>query len=267
MNSKLYTISEFARLTGVKKQTLLWYDKIDLFKPSKIAPNGYRYYALNQFDLFSVIRSFKNIGMSLTEIKSIIQNRNPISSQKIFTQQLQKIKNDIVLQENLSASLQQRIKTIQDIQNLNTRVIQIEHQESQFLYRSRSFQAITPEEQAIEISKLTNFRYQTNQFGTALGGMVTKENLLTGKTIYNYYYCEVRAKDSNFIKPSGTFLVGFHQGDYHETYQIYMAIRRYAHQHHFQLGDYSYEQSLIDETLSATPSSYITRVSVPLKEN
>ncbi|MFC6260551.1 MerR family transcriptional regulator [Levilactobacillus fujinensis] len=267
MNTKLYRTGEFARLTGVKKQTLLWYDKIGLFKPAEIAANSYRYYTLSQFDLFSVIRSFQNIGMPLEEIKNIIQNRNPQSSKKIFEQQLKKVQAEIILSENLAESLEQRIQIIQAAHDIGTQTVHIESQPAKFLYRSRSFRDISPEEQAVEISKITNFRYQTNQFGSALGGMVASENFLSGKTIYDYYYCEVRATDSNYIKPSGTYLTGFYQGDYRDTYKIYMEIRRYAHQHHFALGAYSYEQSLIDETLSATPQAYITRVSIPLQES
>ncbi|MFC6207398.1 MerR family transcriptional regulator [Levilactobacillus tongjiangensis] len=267
MNTKQYRIGEFARLTGVKKQTLLWYDKIGLFNPAEIGPNGYRYYTLNQFDLFSVIRSFQSIGMSLEEIKNILQNRNPQSSQKIFSQQLKKVQKEITLGENLASSLQQRIQIIQSAKTVDTQTIHIESQPAQFLFRSKSFQDISPEEQAVEISKITNFRYQTNQFGSALGAMVGKDNFLSGKTVYNYYYCEVRAEDSNYIKPQGTYLTGFYHGDYRDTYKIYMEIRRYAHQHHFELGPYSYEQSFIDETLSATPQEYLTRVSIPLQED
>ncbi|MFC6289031.1 MerR family transcriptional regulator [Levilactobacillus angrenensis] len=267
MNTKQYRIGEFARLTGVKKQTLLWYDKIGLFSPAEVGANGYRYYTLNQFDLFSVIRSFQSIGMSLEEIKNILQNRNPQSSQKIFAQQLKKVQSEITLEENLANSLQQRIEIIRDVKEVNTQSIRIENQSAQFLFRSKSFKDISQEEQAMEISKISNFRYQTNQFGSALGAMVSRNNFLNGKTIYNYYYCEVRAEDSNYIKPQGTYLTGFYHGDYRDTYKIYMEIKRYAQQHHFELGDFSYEQSLIDETLSATSREYLTRVSIPLRDN
>lgn len=40
-----FTVGEFAKLHNMKKQTLIFYDKIDLFKPEIINKNnGYRYY-------------------------------------------------------------------------------------------------------------------------------------------------------------------------------------------------------------------------------
>ena len=45
-----YTVGEVSRITGVSKDTLRFYDKIDLFKPKYVDPgNGYRYYTYDQF--------------------------------------------------------------------------------------------------------------------------------------------------------------------------------------------------------------------------
>lgn len=48
-NSKpLFTTGEFARLCNIRKDTLFYYDEIDLLKPEIIQDNGYRYYSANQ---------------------------------------------------------------------------------------------------------------------------------------------------------------------------------------------------------------------------
>ena len=39
-----YTIKQLANLSGVSTRTLRYYDEIDLFKPKRIAENGYRIY-------------------------------------------------------------------------------------------------------------------------------------------------------------------------------------------------------------------------------
>lgn len=51
---KTFLTGEFAALFEVKKDTLLYYDKIDLFKPAGVQENGYRYYTFEQFDHFMV---------------------------------------------------------------------------------------------------------------------------------------------------------------------------------------------------------------------
>lgn len=46
MNRKnyLYSSGEFAKLTGVNKRTLHYYNEIGLFRPEIIGENGYHYY-------------------------------------------------------------------------------------------------------------------------------------------------------------------------------------------------------------------------------
>ncbi|MEK4207855.1 MULTISPECIES: MerR family DNA-binding transcriptional regulator [Paenibacillus] len=56
--TNFYT-GEFAKLFGIKKDTLFYYDKIKLFQPAGISDNGYRYYTLQQLDTFWAIQSLR----------------------------------------------------------------------------------------------------------------------------------------------------------------------------------------------------------------
>ena len=42
------TISEMSEIHNTTRQTLIYYDRIGLFKPIKVDENGYRYYSSNQ---------------------------------------------------------------------------------------------------------------------------------------------------------------------------------------------------------------------------
>lgn len=69
MNKKLYTTGEFARLCATSKDTLFFYDRKGILKPSVTGENGYRYYSGDQYSTFSVIRGLRTAGASLSEIK------------------------------------------------------------------------------------------------------------------------------------------------------------------------------------------------------
>lgn len=45
---RYFSISEMASIHGVSRQTLIYYDKIELFQPVHIDENGYRFYAAEQ---------------------------------------------------------------------------------------------------------------------------------------------------------------------------------------------------------------------------
>jgi len=68
-----FMAGEMARLHNISKQSLLHYDKIGLFKPSKVhSATGYRYYTLDQFEDLDVILCLKSLGMKLGEIKTYL---------------------------------------------------------------------------------------------------------------------------------------------------------------------------------------------------
>ncbi len=61
-NFRTFTTGKFAKRFEVKKDTLLYYDKIGLFKPAGKSENGYRYYTIPQFDIFWVIQSLRELN-------------------------------------------------------------------------------------------------------------------------------------------------------------------------------------------------------------
>ncbi|SHJ15292.1 MerR family transcriptional regulator [Parasporobacterium paucivorans] len=63
------TISEMAKIHGISRQTLIYYDKIKLFSPSFVDANGYRYYSAEQIPLLREICFLKSIGIRLEDIK------------------------------------------------------------------------------------------------------------------------------------------------------------------------------------------------------
>lgn len=66
------TTKEFAKLCGVEKRTLFFYDEIDLLKPARILPNGYREYDFSQLPHMESIRLLQSAGLNLREIKSML---------------------------------------------------------------------------------------------------------------------------------------------------------------------------------------------------
>lgn len=72
MNKESFlTTGEFARLAGVTKHTLFYYDEIGLFSPEVKTENGYRYYSIAQLDVFDVIYTLKELGCLLKKSGNI----------------------------------------------------------------------------------------------------------------------------------------------------------------------------------------------------
>ena len=71
-----FLIGELAKLFNISTDTLRHYDKIDLLKPNYDAANKYRFYSVRNFFKLSRILFFKNLDISLQDIKKYMNNKN-----------------------------------------------------------------------------------------------------------------------------------------------------------------------------------------------
>jgi DNA-binding transcriptional MerR regulator len=68
----LYQASEFAQMTGVTVRALHHYDRLGLLKPSGRTASGYRLYGERDFARLQQIVTLKFIGLSLKQIKDVL---------------------------------------------------------------------------------------------------------------------------------------------------------------------------------------------------
>ncbi len=71
-----YSINGLAKLAGVSTRALRYYDEIGLLSPKRISSNGYRVYGQFEVDLLQQILFYRELGVSLDEIKTIISSDN-----------------------------------------------------------------------------------------------------------------------------------------------------------------------------------------------
>ena len=71
----MYQIGLFSKINHITTKTLRHYDEIGLLKPDSVDYiTGYRYYTSEQLPLLHQILALKKLGLSLNEIKEVIQN-------------------------------------------------------------------------------------------------------------------------------------------------------------------------------------------------
>ena len=68
----MYTIKQLAEMSGVTPRALRYYHKIGLLLPTRIAGNGYRYYGEGALYRLQQILFYRELGMHLGEIRSIV---------------------------------------------------------------------------------------------------------------------------------------------------------------------------------------------------
>lgn len=68
----MFTVKQLADLAGVTNRTLHYYDEIGLLQPSSYGDNGYRYYGEQALYRLQQILFYRELDLSLTEIKTIL---------------------------------------------------------------------------------------------------------------------------------------------------------------------------------------------------
>lgn len=115
----MYKINDFSKETNISIQTLRYYDKINLFKPSYVDFfTGYRYYQENQINELKLIKELKDIGLSLGKIKLYLRtydNNILLNYKEEMKNKMNKI--TIELDTILDKGLLEYLKTIEGIEN------------------------------------------------------------------------------------------------------------------------------------------------------
>nr|WP_309099525.1 MerR family transcriptional regulator [Fredinandcohnia onubensis] len=93
----MYKISEFAELTGLSKETLRYYAEVKLLEPAYIDPkNKYRYYDDGSFFLAVLLVKLRDLGFSIQEMVSVMEDESFAHLEKLLIQKRNKIVQQIV---------------------------------------------------------------------------------------------------------------------------------------------------------------------------
>ncbi|MBS4960472.1 MAG: MerR family transcriptional regulator [Clostridiales bacterium] len=71
-----YSINQLSKLSGISTRTLRYYDEIALLIPSRNNEAGYRFYGEDEVNLLQQILFYKERGLSLENIRSILYDKN-----------------------------------------------------------------------------------------------------------------------------------------------------------------------------------------------
>lgn len=88
MSEKKYTIGEVSKITGISKDTLRFYDKIDLLKPKFVdSDNHYRYYTYDQFWSIDIISCCRSLNIPIEKIRNILSSNDNEKVLELFLEQ------------------------------------------------------------------------------------------------------------------------------------------------------------------------------------
>lgn len=113
-NNTFYTIGKTSKICNISIQTLRYYDKIMLIKPSVVDPqNGYRSYSYSDILNIKIVQDLRALNFPLTEISNILKTNDSNKILEIMQKKQRELKEKISLFEKNMNNVENRIANME----------------------------------------------------------------------------------------------------------------------------------------------------------
>lgn len=104
----------------------------------------------------------------------------------------------------------------------------------------------------------------------SIGSLIRQEAIAAGRFgDYSFFYTQLMGKPGKipvFVKEAGTYLTAYHTGGYETLYQTYERMMAYARKNGYRLGEYFYEDVLLDDLSVKGYENYVLQISIRIEE-
>lgn len=265
MNKESFiTTGEFARLTGVTKHTLFYYDEIGLFSPEIKKENGYRYYSVSQIEVFEVIYTLKELGVSLEEIRTYMENRTPDALLFLLHKEEKIISRQITQLRNIRNWIREKEKVIHSMTQENLETIHLVQEQEAYLIQGEA-EGTDDKTWAEEVGKLLDFCWKNGiKSPGSIGYRQNRDDIEVGiYDNYRVFYKRLDKKPAGIsfgIREKGIYLTAYHKGKWQGFSETYRKILDYVKKNNICLDSYFYEDTILDSLSCHSEEDYITKI-------
>lgn len=265
-----FTVGELAKLHNMSKQTLIYYDNIDLFKPNIVDKNnGYRYYTSNQLEILDSILILREIGIPIKDIKEFLIKRDNNKALKLLKDQKKVLDLQVKNLKRTITRLENKINTIESMHSYIDGVY-FEEMESEYLAVKKVDPPFNLLQTDIAFKKLlTMVHSKKYPYNYQLGTIISLENLnqkeyTSADSVFFPLYTKL--KGENILeKGKGLYAVSLHKGDYSSIGNTYEILIQNIKKNKYEIVGPSFEYCILDSLTSYTSKDYITKITIPVK--
>ena len=275
----LYSISELAKYFNISNQTLHFYDKIGLLKPTYVNPQtGYRYYNQEQFNKMFTIIELKNIGFSLDEIAEIQKNRDLSSMESLIMRNHDILTRKIEELEEIKNRTEYYLDVIEASKHpRKASDIRLEHMPSRKMFYVRVDFSIN------ELSKYVEITYKSYVKASGLSGGLLKKTPM-GKMVFTMDESSLRNKKFKYYSGIGLtvpddtehrsvielkeslYAIAKHIGSYDSLPQTYRKLISYIEENGYEISGMAAEVSLVSIVQTDRSEEFVTEIQIPVRK-
>lgn len=263
-NKYLFSTGEFAKLNGVNKRTLHYYNDIGLFKPEIMEENGYHYYSLIQSMQLEMILLLRKLGLSIDDIREYTNSPSDDAFAKILLDKKRLIEQSINQLMEAKDFLQQKLDKLElGLSAEHGKIEEIYLPEKRILLSG----PITGNYDEADFSVVAEFSMRLKElFGLYdnFGSRISLESIQKGEfQRYDSFFAYSREGGMEYdaVRPEGDYLRAFCIGGWDKLKEVYQKVIRYAKERGLVLHGYAYEEGMNEMSLRER-EDYITMITV-----
>ena len=263
-DSNVFSITDFAHFSRTTRDTLIYYDKIGLLPPISRGKNNYRYYSSAQLAIVNLIRTFKELGMPLTEIKRLVKYRTPELISELLESQIVLIDEHVdewVRARKLLLSLQNTIKPALDV---NEEIIKVEFMPAKAIvlgglndYSRGRYNC----DALLDFYHDCSEKYPSLDLNYPAWRMFSMKQLLEKDWTKpeRYYFNNPEGLDK---KPSALYAIGYKHGGYGQHADLFERMFEYIDNNGFEICGPAYEEYPLNEISVTEKKDYLMQVMI-----
>lgn len=260
---KTFSTGEFAKRFGIKKDTLFYYDKVELFQPAGINENGYRFYTIQQLDTFWAIQSLRALNFPIKELKNYFSAPSSEKLSKLAEDQLLKVEEEIKKLQGIHWLLSKLKSISEEIKNATLGEVMIVKLPDEPVIYSTSIPRINETSNESWTYECENFLKQTGLKGPAfIGSVIAKEDILEGRFSRVEHLFTRTENPTAALKSAGLYAILYYKGSYESIPEVYPFLLNEISNRGYRVSGNAYEEYLVDAMAANNEDDYITKISL-----
>lgn len=264
-----FSIGELARLFDISTDTLRHYDRLSLLKPDSNSESGYRYYSLRSLFKLSRILFFKQLGISLQEIRDYMRHKNKRLLTALLTKKHDEITQKIQMLSNLQFKIEEKLSLLDEGSHAieEIRIKAIGERVGVFI----DVKAMEDEVAIKEAFKRVERYLKTSSWliEGQIYTSVSKEAICKQHYTQYRYFIEVVSLQQEVCPlltaiPAHTYACLVFTGPYSEMGKQYERLMTWIEANGYMVAGDSIEKNIVDYDFSDSEDEYISEIQIPV---
>ena len=258
---------ELAEMYDISKQTLIFYDKINLLKPAFVGSNGYRMYSFKQFFILGIILDLKNMGLHLSDIQDFINNRNTESLIPLLSKQINNLEKKRAMIDRLCCRIQKEIIRLNAHAEIRLNEISLSYLDTETLILSEEIPfSISQKDRFIASAELLKDASEDDCLRSLVAsGFVFELENIEEEPKYYKIFSTASACKANYQRPRHIYLQMYVNYTFQNALQLAApAINEFCKSLNIKLGKQVYIRPVKNYWTSDTMDTFISKIEIPV---